>query len=37
VLRRFCDRELIRVDGRELELLDREQLRTIARNLLPPA
>jgi CRP/FNR family transcriptional regulator len=34
VLRRFCDRELIRVDGRELELLDREQLRTIARNLL---
>ncbi|WP_347261274.1 helix-turn-helix domain-containing protein [Rudaea sp.] len=35
VLRRFCDRELIRVDGRELELLDREQLRKIARNLLP--
>lgn len=35
VLRRFCDRQLIRVDGRELELLDREQLRKIARNLLP--
>jgi CRP/FNR family transcriptional regulator len=35
VLRRFCDRELIRVDGRELELLDRAQLRRIGRNLLP--
>ena len=34
VLRRFCDRRLIRVDGRELELLDREQLHRIARNLL---
>ena len=34
VLRRFCDRKLIRVEGRELELLDRAQLRKIARNLL---
>lgn len=34
VLRRFCDRKLIRVDGRELELLDKTQLLKIARNLL---
>ena len=34
VLRRFCDHELIRVDGRELELLDPAQLRHIARHLL---
>lgn len=34
VLRRFCDRKLIRVDGRELELLDRAQMHKIARNLL---
>lgn len=35
VLRRFCERGLIRVDARELELLDPAQLRRIARNLLP--
>ena len=35
VLRRFCDRKLIRVDGRELELLDHAQLHKIARNLMP--
>jgi CRP/FNR family transcriptional regulator len=35
VLRRFCDRGLIRVDGREIELLDSPQLEKLARNLLP--
>lgn len=35
VLRRFQDQDLIRVDGRELELVDTEQLRRLARNLLP--
>jgi CRP/FNR family transcriptional regulator len=33
VLRRFCDRKLIRVDGREVEWLDRAQLHHLARNL----
>ncbi|MBS0590036.1 MAG: cyclic nucleotide-binding domain-containing protein [Proteobacteria bacterium] len=35
VLRRFCDRQWIRVDGRELEILDSAQLRTIGQALLP--
>lgn len=35
VLRRFCDRGLIRVDGREIELLDVPGLEQLARNLLP--
>ncbi len=34
-LRRFRDRGLIRVDGREIELVDAQQLERLARNLLP--
>lgn len=35
VLRRFCDRGLIRVDGREIELVDSPHLEQLARSLLP--
>lgn len=35
VLRRFCDQRLVRVDGREVELLDAQALQKLARNLLP--
>jgi len=35
VLRRFQDRRLLRVQGREVELLDRDKLRALARNLMP--
>ena len=34
VLRRFQDQQLIRVDGREVELLDSSTLRHLARNIL---
>ncbi len=35
VLRRFQDKNLIRVEGRDVELLDPASLRRLARNLLP--
>jgi CRP/FNR family transcriptional regulator len=35
VLRRFQDRRLLRVQGREVVLLDRDKLRALARNLMP--
>jgi len=34
VLRRLQDQKLIRVEGRDVELLDREALHDLARNIL---